>query len=295
MRHASALLVLFAALAAMPAAGEPAPAPPATPDIVVTGKTEPPPAPKDVYDQARDITRVPPNKLYEVALPRFAAPLCPGVLGLTTRMGQAMADRMRADVARVHLRLAPPGCSPNLLVAFVDKGQATLSELLAHHPGLFSQVAESEQQELLSEDSPVHVWNNIAIRWTGAGRPPPGWPKEKASVWGQLNRMSMPEAYDIRATLVLFDREAVLGMSLAQLADYATMRGLTHTRPPPSADQPMATILALFAGDRDKAPGELTRFDIAYLRGLYSEAANDSAVSKLLAVRREAKKDEAKD
>jgi len=267
------------------APAETAPAPGADTTIVVTGKAEPP-AHNDVYDQAQDVSRVDPHMVYEVALPRFAVPLCPGVMGLEAKYAQAMADRMRSNAMRLRLPLARPGCSPNVLVAIVDDSQATLTALQHDHPDLFDLVPEAERHELLAGDSPVRVWNNIGVRWTGNGAPPPGWPKEKASFWGQLDRTSLAEAHDIHATLVLFDRSAVLGLTLTQLADYATMRGLSSTRPP-TGDAPLATILSLFAGGPDHAPAELTRFDLGYLRSLYREGANRPAVSKLLAVRRE--------
>jgi hypothetical protein len=77
-------------------------------------------------------------------------------------------------------------------------------------------------------------------------------------------------------------------MTLAQLADYATMRGLSHTHPP-SGEQPMATILSLFDGDGG-SPGELTDFDVGYLRSLYWWLPNASASHKLLDVQRWAAK-----
>ena len=117
----------------------------------------------------------------------------------------------------------------------------------------------------LSDPAPVHIWNNIAMRWTGAGPPPPR--GLKASVWGQLNRNAMPESYDIVGALVVFDRDGVKGMTLDQLADYATMRGLSHTRPA-QGGQPMATILSLFDG-AGGSPDQLTDFDAGYLRSLY--------------------------
>jgi hypothetical protein len=45
---------------------------------------------------------------------------------------------------------------------------------------------------------------------------------------------------------VLFDRAAVSGKTLVQLADYATMRGIARTRPAESDGQPLDTILTLF-------------------------------------------------
>src|SRR5205809_510614 len=79
------------------------------------------------------------------------------------------------------------------------------------------------------DEARVRVWNNIAMRWPGAGAPPER--GLEASVWGQLSRNAMPESCDIVSALVVFDRSAVEGLTLTQLADYATMRGLSHTRP----------------------------------------------------------------
>jgi hypothetical protein len=89
---------------------------------------------------------------------------------------------------------------------------------------------------------------------------------------------------------VLFDRDAVAGMTLVQLADYATMRGLSHMRPA-DGDEPMPTILALFT-EGASHPDELTSFDIGYLRSLYWWKPNLTATTKLLGVRRRALREE---
>ena len=52
-------------------------------------------------------------------------------------------------------------------------------------------------------------------------------------------------------------------------------------------NEAMATILALFAS-KDHAPGELTSFDIGYLRSVYRDAPNRSAASRFIAVRKRA-------
>jgi hypothetical protein len=38
----------------------------------------------------------------------------------------------------------------------------------------------ADDSQLLDDPAPVRVWNNIAMRWTGAGSPPPD--GSKASV-----------------------------------------------------------------------------------------------------------------
>lgn len=246
-------------------------------EIVVTGKHGKPPTAKQVYDQAREISRVAPNQAYEVALPRFWGPVCPGVAGLRTEYAELMVDRMRETIARLKVPLAKGNCSANLVVSFTGDGRALLADLEHNRPEIFHLLSPAEQAELLSDEAPVHVWNNVAMRWTGAGAPPAH--GVKASVWGQLNRNAMPESYEIVGALVVFDRDAVRGMTLTQLADYATMRGLSHTKPADGA-QPMATILSLFDGDGG-SPDQLTDFDVGYLRSLYYSVPNASAAKKL--------------
>ena len=281
-------LFVGASLAAQTA--PPVPSPPA--GIVVNGKVQTPGG-NDVFNEARGISRLGPHEAYVVALPRFWSPVCPGVFGLRADYAEAMIDRMRDNVSRLKVRLAKADCSPNLVVAFAKDGRSLLTDLERDRPRIFQLVSQSEQAELLAEEAPVRVWNNIAMRWTGAGAPPER--GLKASVWGQLSRNAMPESFDIVSALVVFDRDAVEGMTLTQLADYATMRGLSHTRPA-RGDQPMATILSLF-DDGEGRPGELTTFDAGYLRSLYWSAPNASAAHKLLDVQRWAAKasDEARE
>jgi hypothetical protein len=52
----------------------------------------------------------------------------------------------------------------------------------------------------------------------------------------------------------------------------------------------MATILSLFE-QGDNGPGELTEFDIAYLRSLYWWRPDASAASKLVDIQRWVEKD----
>jgi hypothetical protein len=253
---------------------------PASDDIVVTGKHERAPTAKQVYDQAKSITRIGPHEAYLVALPRFWGPICPGVAGLRTDYAEAMVERMRETIARLKIPLARENCTANLVVAFTDDGRSLLADLKRDRPEIFHLLSPAEQAELLSDPAPVHVWNNIAMRWTGAGPPPPR--GLKASVWGQLNRNAMPESYDMVGALVVFDRDGAKGMTLDQLADYATMRGLSHTRPA-QGGQPMATILSLFDG-AGGSPDQLTDFDAGYLRSLYWSVPNASAAKKLVDV-----------
>src|SRR5690349_2664826 len=90
-------------LAALPAAtqSEPTPGPN---ENVVTGDTEPPTR-HEVFDQALEVTRVDPGKMYEESLARLVAPLCPQVTGLDDNLAAEMVARIRANAERVDVRV----------------------------------------------------------------------------------------------------------------------------------------------------------------------------------------------
>src|SRR5690606_22722920 len=83
---------------------------------------------------------------------------------------------------------------------------------------------------------------------------------------------------DILYSLILVDREAIQGMTLGQLADYAIYRSLTRTLPQ-TPDTRRDSILALFDGG--SPPAGLTEFDRAYLAALYAGMPNLPAPVRL--------------
>lgn len=254
--------------------------------IVVTGRKDEPTR-GEIFRQAEKLSRVSRFNLAEEALPRFETPLCPGIFGLKAEIAEMMVDRIRTNAVRLGVPLAAAQCSPNLVVGFVDDGRSFLGRLETARPGLFSLVGAAERGELLTGEGPVRVWSNIETRLIRNGQLAPrrNGKEQIPSPRGQLNRLALPARRDIVSVLVLFDRSVVDGMTLIQLADYATMRGLSHTRPA-SGNETMATILALFETGGE-ANAELTGFDIGYLRSLYSSAPNLSAATRFVGVRRQ--------
>jgi hypothetical protein len=297
-RSTAALLLALCAIGpVVNAVAQPADKPPED-SIVVTGKVAPSPTRAEVYDQAIAVSRVDPHAVYEEPLPRFHSPLCPGVVGLRDDYARAITERIRANAGQFKVPLATDRCPPNLLVAFVDDGQALLAALADEHPEIFTLVDPEERTELLTAPAPARVFTNVMARTSGAGGTVPNIPlpvrngkQQRMSPRGQLDRTGLPTRKDIDLALVIYDKEATVGMTLEQLADYATMRGLSHTRAA-EGNEAMATILSLFDedGPRPGGPEQLTSFDIGYLRSAYAEAPNRSAVNRLLAVQREARK-----
>ena len=287
---AGLLAGLVAALLAAPAAAqqEAAAEPGGDPSIVVTGQADKPPR-REVDRQARDATYSGGDELHR-PLARIEDRLCPGVLGLKREYASLMVERIRWQGERLDMWMAPDdgSCTANLLVAFVEDGQAELATLNEKYPWLFQSLAIDEREALLAEEGPVRVWTRTATR-DGNGIPLARRESLDAPPVLRMNaahsKIYLTIREDITQVVVLFDSGKVSGKTLIQLADYATMRGFARTRPT-GADAPLDTILALFDAGAEP-PSGLTDFDQAYLRSLYEGIPNLRARSKILGVNQE--------
>lgn len=287
MKRTASWLAMTGTLCAAASAGaqsQASPVPESGNTIVVTGETNEP-SRGEVAGQAEELSRVGRHQLYDEALPRFEVPVCPGVFGLREDYTAEMTDRIRANAARLNVKVARRGCQPNLFIAFVEDGQELLSKLARKYPKVFCIIGKDEQAEILREGEPVRVWSHIRtidIRRTGA---PTRIFRCREDIPSQGNKVGMflPERRGIISSLVVFDREAALDMTVTQLADYATMRGLSHTRPA-SGNERLETILSLF--ETRSSPLELTRFDLGYLGSLYQGRPDQRAMTRFVGIKR---------
>jgi len=251
--------------------------------IIVTGQNQPVSI-RQIRRQARDIM-VRTGNIYESPLARFEDRLCPGIVGLEPDFAALMIDRVRTNAALLDIRLMPDGCDANFIIAFVDDGEAMLRRMMEESPQYFQYLDSGEKHEIL-QPGPAHVWANVEPR-TLTGMPiaqvrnlvnPP-----RMHIHAAHSRIYTPNRNDITSVMITFDTDAVRGLNLGQLADYATMRGLAQTRP--SGDMAIDSILSLFAHPPDDPnwapPQRLTEFDRAYLRSLYAGPANLPASRKM--------------
>lgn len=253
-------------------------------DIVVTGEREREVAPRAITRQAREISRM--GNFHNDPLARFEDRACPGVIGLRQDAAEMMVGMIRARAELLGIPLASENrCSPNIVVLFSADGRAELKEFQRKHHYLSDVLSVGELRELMEDEGPVRVWSIVETRMAN------GMPVARrrdlvnlpvGRMWAAHSKLTLSSRQDIVATLVVFDRDAVVGKSLAQLADYAAMRSFARTRDM-EGEAALDTILGLFSGDGPKPPG-LTPFDRAYLASLYDGVANIPAAAKLLRV-----------
>jgi len=217
-------------------------------------------------------------------LARFEDELCPGVFGLQQDAAEQMVGRMRANAEAFGLRMAENGeCEANFVVGFVANGHEFLTDLEARRGYIFAEMPRVERDALLAHLGPAHALLRVRSRTRD------GFPISrrenlvelpKAALWMAHSLIYSATRNDIIAATVLFDRDAIRGLNLAQLADYATFRALAHRLPgPEAAAEP--SILTLFESDAAARPTALTEFDRAYLAQLYTGLPNIPRPAKL--------------
>lgn len=248
--------------------------------IVVTAAPDPEPRNDAVRQQARAITSA--GNMHNEPLALFQQKICPGVAGLPNELAMLVADRIRFNAERVGLSLATGGeCSPNLVVVFVKDGNAFVHNLAKTEGNILTRIPMEERGDVLRQTGPVRTWTVTSLR-TRDGM---AVTFDQKTRYYTLNTQSanslflLPSRTEIELAVVVIDVAAIDGLGAVQLADYATMRGLAKTRPV-EGDASYGTILNLF--DPEAAHSrELTTFDVAYLKTIYSNQPNIAAAAKI--------------
>ena len=153
-------------------------------------------------------------------------------------------------------------------------------------PGLLPRERRQYVDGQVAEGAQVIVWHNEESRTQG-GRPI-GYQRTVAgdttvggslSVETRVNNNNWPSrtelafATGVKSAVVMLDGAIVEGMEIDRLADYATMRLLAPDLLPLEGELPEpASVTAPFP--EEGGPETLTRFDRAYLSGLYAMRPN---------------------
>ncbi len=283
------LFALLALVAVQPTAppARPIDAPPSEKgEIVVTGRRVAPPAAVRQF-----VTSITQRSEQQVA--RFHSEVCPVAIGLNDAAALVIEDRIRETATGIGAEVSKTRkCDANLVLIVTDSGRELVKGFRAKRPEWLAGLSTEQVRRLINEPSAARAWSVASLRnedgmkmgETGSNNPAalanvPMMRVMSASI------INLPTRADIEGSVIVIDKSAVVGLSLAQLADYAAMRGLARTKPPASGR--IGTILGLFAGREGTAPLELTGADITYLRSLYRSSGRASAVDERNRIARE--------
>ena len=255
-------------LAALFTAALAPPAPPATQegDIIVEGK-------QVKKEQVRDFISALTNAPNLGQIGRFHSPVCPAVVGLPDQQARPIAERMRRVAAAGSILVAPAKCTPNVfLIVAPDKGDA-IRQLRRQFPAYFTDLRDRQIRQLADAPKPAAAWQvkgRVSADGTelkkvaGAGY----YINEGTNSGSRIRAGTMP---GFVASVVVVELQAIGGLSVTQVADYAAMRAFADTDPARAARSGAPTILTVLdaAGDQ-QVPLSLTHWDLGYLKSLYT-------------------------
>lgn len=280
-RWAAAMLLPAAPLCvatALAQSAPPAPAPPSSdspaqpPDaaaIVVTGMSE-----REQLEVIRDYVRDLSIAVSYDPLARYEpGSYCPAVLGLSVARNGEIATRMRAVAKAAGVQPAAPGCRTSALVFFVENKAAFLAAFRKRHPIFFNDLRREYGAFPPREKGPASAWQLVGKldpQGMPIGRPTNLGPTVVGSSMRGSRLLSMVTQV-VSMSVVIVERDALVGLTATQIADYVAMRSLSDRGLTASSVPGQFTILAALTAPMGSAvPLSLTRWDIAYLKGRYA-------------------------
>jgi len=282
------MLIPFAFAAALMAAASPAvpqPAPAGDQAIVITGQKD---TKKAVQDFVRALTPVDSNG----QMSRFEHEVCPAVFGIPEPQARAIEGRIRLVAKSVGIVVGGEHCAPNVLLLVTSDKKAFLEELERHRSNEYG-VSDHQFHEM--ERAPGH-----AAAWQVAGpmMTADGTDLMEDTTQGKVvnrtidpsSRITVPVHPQFDASVVVVERQALVGLTTTQLADYTAVRALTGADPAKLANSGAPTILhVLDVPIGGEAPVTMTKWDFDLLSGFYdahrdlSTGAQRSAIANGIA------------
>jgi|TARA_R100000049_G_scaffold1733_1_gene3915 hypothetical protein len=230
-------------------------------------------------------------------LPRFLDALCLKVGGAGIGQAAAIKTMIEQHARALDIAIAEEGCTLNAVIVAVADPQNFIDKLLTDQPWLAKADTRARIDRALDQNRPVIAWSNTEVR-TVDGRP-----LQVSSEIGGMSlgdsvpvtrggpprRIGLNHSIALANMIVVIDAARLEGASLRQIADFGAMRLLAPTRKSGWEDTLPPSILSLLDSSPAAAPIELTDFDAAYLRALYSLPANVQATQLRSQVLRERK------
>jgi hypothetical protein len=277
LRRASILAFGLVLPAAALAAQAPQPAPQAqaqaAPDesITITGV-------RDVAREAHDFVAALTPAPNHGQISRMELGMCPVVLGLTAAQKAAVVTRMRRVAQAAGAPVAKARCDANVLIIVTRDKRQLIARLEKDEPDFFPPRWNRDQLRRFAEDpAPAAAWHSEdTVRRDGrelrtdfaSGLQ---WQKtiEPAS------RLSPHGRPRLLTSIIVVQVDALVGLTATQLADYATMRALTHADPARLGNSGAPTILKVLEAPMGTAiPLTLTAWDLGFLKASYSSRQN---------------------
>lgn len=250
-----------------PPAEDPTRAPAVLEDVVIDGRRL-----EERVREFVDEVAAPPQRR---GIARWWDKVCFGVVNLQPEQARSLIDRISTVADEYGVRLADPGCRPNVVVIFADDGRAMADAVVEAERPLFHlgvgglDRGKAALEDFRRSDAPVRWWHVSlpVIGSTGqrAIRMPGDFGPIYVPAEGLVNH-GRPITDVLNKVIVIVDAGRVEGVGGDQLAEYLAMVSLAQVDPEGDIAG-YDTLLNLFAASAP--PVGLTSWDRSYLEGLY--------------------------
>jgi hypothetical protein len=212
--------------------------------------------------------------------------VCVGAVGFQREAGQYLVDRVSTVAEDLGVRVGEAGCTPNVIIAGAEDGQAMARELVERERRAFdtnisgANRSDGALEDFIGSTRPIRWWHVSLPVDSETGTPAVRIPGQCTGSCNGVtdfapiinvdaaSRLNSQIRDDLQKVIIVLDVDALGEASFTQIADYVSMIALAQVDP--QADtRGFNTILNLFqpAVATDEY---LTDWDLAYLRGLYS-------------------------
>jgi len=283
MRAATLLAAAALALALGGSAAAANPAPAASdPVTTVEEVTVTASNPATISEFIRDVTEESRNG----RVARWNHTICPATVGLEHRYAEYLNERLSSVAREVGLKVAKPGCRPDILIIVTPDVKAVLEEMERTHKAVFAEHRWSDErtsaggsqsfEAFLQSEKPVRWWH-VSETVAADGQPIGNGVTMRAS--GSRLRDTVRE--DFAVVIVVVDVNRAKGVTYQALSDYLAMVALAQLNPDVNSSQ-VPTVLNIFSdleAGRVPAPG-LTDWDLRFLKSLYAMRPDTPARSQ---------------
>ena len=207
-------------------------------------------------------------------IPRFHNAICPYAVGLPKAQVDGVVERIRQVADATFMGAAEKPCNANLMIVVTDDRRALFETWLDNHPRIFFGYEPADIRRIRDAEGPVTSWQ-IVMQADRDLEPLPidfadGYTiNESIESPSRIRNVRRP---DVRAAIIVFDREAVAGLTTTQLADYALMRATTKMDDDAVDALQTPSILQMFADlETDgEALRSVSEYDVGFLEALHS-------------------------
>jgi len=221
---------------------------------------------------------------FDESLLRWEDAVCPTVVGMIRPAGEFVLRRLSELARESGVPLAKENCKhPNLFIIVAANPEAFLKLWWRHQPRMYNTgYGIYPVRRFIEKSRPIRVWYNVgAVNISNekiaglltasvdAGLGTADYPIVREPSSGGSYHLKFPVERNIGSAIVVIDPAQVAQLKIGQFSDYIAMVSFAEINQDANLSA-NSTILNLFATLNATFPLEITRWDKALLRALYT-------------------------